>query len=113
MPVAHRPRLESLSQGRRIVVEIAKRQRRIVLTLAGEETRDVAAVFAQESIGLIFRMALEEQKEATVLLGESIHTGGIRAGENLIAAIHQRLFRQIVVARMRHPERLGKCSVIG
>jgi len=69
-----------------MVIEIAEWHLRIVLALAGQKARDIAAIFAQERIRLVFGMALEEQKEAAVLLGESIDTGGIRPGEDLIAA---------------------------
>ena len=60
------------ASGRRRVVEIAERQRRILGTFAAEKAGGIAAVFAQQRIGVVFRMALEEEREAAVLLGESV-----------------------------------------
>ncbi len=75
-PASRKPR----RQRRPRVIEIAERQRRIVVALAAEEAGGVAAVFAQQRIGVVFRMALEEQKEAAVLLGEGIDARRIANG---------------------------------
>src|SRR5271167_2486202 len=46
---------------RRLIAEIAMRRRRIALTLAPEEATDVAPVFTQQRVSVVFRMALKEE----------------------------------------------------
>ena len=93
----------TFGQRRRLVVEIIRAAWPDNLSRSPrKETRGVAAVFAQQRIGVVFRMALEEQKEAAVLLGENVDARGRRSGENFIAGRLERPLRQIVVARMRH-----------
>ena len=57
--VIQRPRAKGLGGCGRGVVEIVLRRRRVVLTFAAEEAANVAAVFAQERVALVFRMALK------------------------------------------------------
>src|ERR1700731_1570065 len=78
---------------RRFAVEIIQRQAWIIVALAPQVAADVAAVFAQRRLRLVFRVALEEEVEALVLPREHIDAGDRRAGENAIAASRQRRFR--------------------
>ena len=57
--VMQRPRAKGLGGCGRGVVEIVLRRRRVVLAFAAEEAANVAAVFAQERVALVFRMALK------------------------------------------------------
>src|SRR5579863_6820605 len=73
-PVGQRLCAKRLGERRRFAIEIAEWQSRKMLALAGKVARRIAAIFAKQCIGLVFRMTLEEQKEAAVLFGESIDT---------------------------------------
>src|SRR5580698_10627760 len=46
---------------RRCAVEIVQRQSGIIVALAPQVAADVAAVFAQQRLGLVFRVALQEE----------------------------------------------------
>ena len=85
-------------------VEIILRRLRIGASLAAQETADVAAVFAQQRIGIVFRMALKEDKQrpAVLLLDEGIGARRRRTAEHTIPAGSKWRFRQIVEPRMRH-----------
>ena len=65
--VMQRPRAKGLGGCRRGVIEIVLRRRRVVLTFAAEEAANVAAVFAQERVALVFRMALKKYEQGTSL----------------------------------------------
>src|ERR1700722_16086461 len=61
--VTVRPRAKSLGGGSRGVIEIILRRRRVMLAFAAEEAADVAAVFAQQRVALVFRMALKKDEQ--------------------------------------------------
>ena len=60
---------------RRGLIEVAAGHCRIGISLAGQEASDVATIFAEERAGVIFRVALEEEKQAPSALDEQISTG--------------------------------------
>lgn len=56
-----------------------------MVPLSAQEAADVAAILAQQRVGLVFRMTLEidKQRRAPVFANERIDTDGIRAAETL------------------------------
>jgi hypothetical protein len=65
--VMQRPRAKGLGGCGRGVVEIVLRRRRVVFAFAAEEAANVAPVFAQERVALVFRMALKKYEQGTSL----------------------------------------------
>ena len=61
-----RPSAKGVGGCGRGVVEIALRRGRIVIAFAVEEAADVAPVFAQQRVAVVFRMALKKPLSARV-----------------------------------------------
>src|SRR5262249_61451568 len=77
VPLAGGARAEVVRQKRRGAAEIISRRFRIGGALAAQETADVAAVFAQKRIHVVFTVTLEGDKRraAALLFHESIDAG--------------------------------------
>ena len=98
-----RPRAKVGGGGGGGVIEIALRRGRIVVAFAAEEAADVAPVFAQQRVALVFRMALKKDELGTPFRPrKGVNASRGRSGEQAIARGSQRRFRQIVAARMRN-----------
>src|SRR5207249_8406677 len=69
-----------------LFVEVALRHRRVGLSLAPEEAPDIPAIFEQQCIRFIFRMALEKDEQALCLLHERVDARMLRPREHPIAA---------------------------
>ena len=74
--------------------EISIRDHRIGLPLAPQKSPDVAPIFPQQGVPVIFRVTLEEYKKAVCLLDERVDAGLRRSGQNGVIARGQRLLRQ-------------------
>ena len=72
------------------------RQRRMSGLLASEKAVHVPPIFAQQRVGLIFRMALEKHGQGSALLDEEVDAGFGRPRQDLVTGRHQRRFRHII-----------------
>src|SRR6185437_5603341 len=79
-------------------VEIMPRPSGIGAALGAQIAADVAPIFAQQRLGLVFRMALKEDKEIFVLLCEHSNAGLVRVGQDRIVFGAEVWFAQFVPA---------------
>src|SRR6266852_6411465 len=95
----------------RLRVEIACRYRRTDFALRSEEATHVPSVFAQQGMGFVFRMALEmDEKALLLLLDEAVDAGRHRSGEDGISAALESPLLHLVPAGMRWSE--GRRNVV-
>src|SRR5437879_5122298 len=103
-------RQRPLSQGRQHgdgpLVEIALRHRRVGLPLAPEEAPDVPPILEQQTVRLVLRVTLKEDKQASSLLDERVDAS-LRPREHAIAGRLERVLGNLVPPRVRHPKALS------
>src|SRR6202042_1644162 len=89
----------------------AFRYRRTDFALAAEETAHVPPIFAQQALGVVFRVPLEMDKKTSILpLHEAIDAGLDRSGENGIPAVRQSPLGHAVPSRVGRSENRRKAA---
>src|SRR5215472_10787198 len=94
--------VESSQKSGGLAVKVALRHARIRCALASEITPDIAAIFKQQSVRIILRMALQQDEQAFPLFDENIGSSAADAREQAVSAVHQFFFGQIVPSGMRY-----------
>src|SRR6185437_11197815 len=84
-------------------VKIVEWQRRIAVGLPPEEPSHISPVLQHQSVGVVLRMSLEEDKQAIVLLNESIYARRAPA-QHAIPATSQCKLRNPIPTRVRKLE---------
>src|ERR1022692_4796423 len=72
--IAQRPLPELLKFSCGLIIEIAARHLRVAISLASDEAANVSAIFTEQCLWFIFRMALHENRKTIPLLDEDIGT---------------------------------------
>src|SRR5205823_7804288 len=81
------------------------------LALSSEETTHVPSVFAQQALGVVFRMALEmDEKALLLLLDEAVGASLRRRGENGVSAARELPLLHLVPPGVRYSE--GRRNVV-
>src|SRR6266702_3296552 len=89
----------------RLLAEITPRYRRTNFVLSAEEATHISPVFAQQGPGFVFRVALEmDEKAPLLLLDEAVDPSLRRPGENRISAVREILLLHLVPPGVRYSE---------
>src|SRR6266702_5336251 len=91
----------------RLLAEITPRYRRTDFVLSPEKATHISPVFAQQALGFVFRVALEMDEEALLLLlDEAVGPSLSRPGENRISGTREIPLLHLVPPGVRYSEGL-------
>src|SRR5271163_449786 len=92
--VAHRSLLELVEFRRSLSVEISARHRRVLISFAGDKLANVSAIFAEQGLTVIFRMALKVNGKTLSLSDEHVGANLTRFRHDAIVSCDERFLGQ-------------------